>query len=177
MSSLDKTLLIHALERNEVDKFIVGEQPYFVPAKVEKEEPQNIIQAFDLVLYPYWLATKDGDLPGKIENAFLSLIDNYHDRNRAIYCVITWIWYYKYCESKKIAQLAGYYSNLFELKLDTVSNRLRKALEENRTELIADQRWAGGTWNSDNGMWLPLTRVATVVREKLSGPDFVPSIP
>ncbi len=167
--------LIHALANNELEKFLVGEAPYFFEAKKDNEEPQNVNQAFDLLVFPYWKQTKDVDFPAKFVSALLVLLSMHADRNKAIYVAHDWIWHYRYCLNKKRMQPTGYYGDLFEVDLSQVAALLKDLIETNKNKLINDKRWAGAPWNSKNGMWEPLLRISETVRDKLGGPDFVPT--
>jgi hypothetical protein len=154
---LDNVLLL-ALAYDELDKFLVGEPFYFQEAKNDYEEPQNIF-------------------PARFVAAFLKLLATYPDRNRAIYAAAGWVWYYRYCLSQKREEPEGLYAELFEIDMGAVALALQRQLEINKAALILDTRWAGGSWNSENGLWEPLMRTALNVRDKLGGPDYVPANP
>jgi len=76
--SLDNVLLI-ALADDALDKFIVGEPFYFQEAKVDTQEPQNVMAAFDLVL-DYWMRTKDETFPDQFATAMLKALGTYPDK-------------------------------------------------------------------------------------------------
>ena len=173
-ATLDNVLLL-ALANDELDKFLVGEPFYFQVAKNDYEEPQNIVAAFDLLVLRYWQQTLDPQFPVRWVTALLKILATYPDRNRAIYVAASWVWYYRFCLSKKQAQPEGLYADLFEVDMGAVALALQRQLELNKAELVQDTRWAGGSWNSQNGLWGPLMRTALVVRDKLGGPDFVPA--
>lgn len=166
-------MLLLALANNELDKFLVGELSYFQEAKSDNDEPQDVVAAFDLLVVRYWQETRDPQFPGKFVAALLTILATYPDRNRAIYAAAVWVWYYRFCLSKKHATLNGLYADLFEIDMGTVALALQKQLESNKPALVTDTRWAGAGWNSQNGLWDPLMRTALVVRDKLGGPDFV----
>ena len=168
-------LLGQALAHDQLDRFLVGEPFYFFEAPNDNEEPQNVVATFDQLLLPYWRETHDDRFPQRFVDALLSILATYPDRNRAIYIAPDWVWYYRFCLAKKRAQPDGPYGDLFDLDLDGVAIALRQQLEANRAALMADTRWAGATWNSQNGLWDPLMRTALTVRDKLGGPDFVPA--
>lgn len=172
-ATLDDVLLL-ALANDELDKFLVGEPFYFQEAQNDNEEPQNIVAAFDLLVLRYWQQTRAPQFPGRFVAALLKILAAYPDRNRAIYVAAVWVWYYRFCLSKKQAQPEGIYADLFEVDMVAVALALQRQLELNKAELVQDTRWAGGTWNSQNGLWGPLMRTALAVRDKLGGPDFVP---
>jgi hypothetical protein len=171
--NLDNVLLI-ALEDGALDKFIVGEPFYFQEAKVDNQEPQNVMAAFNLVL-DYWMRTKDETFPGEFAAAMLNALEAYPDKNRAIYAVSDWIQHYYYCATQKKANPNGKYCELFEMDTAGVAGALKHELEVNKGELIIDTRWAGESWNSRQGLWEPLMREALGVRDKFEGPDFVPN--
>ncbi|MFU6239489.1 hypothetical protein ACM8AE_03250 [Pseudomonas paraeruginosa] len=177
MSMNPDNVLTLALANDELDRFLVGEPFYFLEARSDNEEPQNVSQAFDQLLMPYWRATRDPDLPFRFVAALLKILATYPDRNRAIYVAQNWIWYYRFCLSKKRVNPQGPYGDLFEVDLGAVAVALKRQLEANKDELIRDTRWAGAAWNSSNGLWGPLLRTSTTVRDKLGGPDFVPDNP
>jgi hypothetical protein len=172
-ANLDNVLLL-ALANDELDKFLVGEPFYFQEAKSDNDEPQNIVAAFDLLLLRYWQETHDPFFPARFVTALLKILATYPDRNRAIYAVAVWVWYYRFCLSKKHAQPQGLYAGLFEVDMSAVALALQGQLEANKAALVVDTRWAGAAWNSQHGLWDPLMRTALVVRDKLGGPDFVP---
>jgi hypothetical protein len=171
--NLDNVLII-ALAEHALDKFIVGEPFYFQEAKTDTAEPQNVMAAFDLLVLDYWTKTKDEKFPGKFASEMLKALGTYPDKNRAIYAVADWIHYYQYCLTQKRSNPNGQYRELFEMDLAGVAGALKHELEVNKAELITDTRWAGESWNSKQGLWEPLMRVALGVRDKLGGPDFVP---
>jgi len=175
MSPTADYILVRAIERNELDKLLVGEPPYFFDAKSDNEEPQNVTQAFDVLVVPYWKRTKNADFPRKFVAALFNLLNSYPDKNRAIYVAHDWIWYYTYCLNKKRVQPLGKYGDLFEVDLSGVASLLKSLLESDKHALINDDRWAGASWNSNNGMWGPLLKTSENVRDKLGGPDFVPN--
>ncbi|MCK1787784.1 hypothetical protein L9Z73_26680 [Pseudomonas sp. TNT11] len=172
-ANLDNVLLL-ALANDELDKFLVGEPFYFQEAKSDNDEPQNIVAAFDLLLLRYWQETHDPLFSARFVTALLKILATYPDRNRAIYAVAVWVWYYRFCLSKKHAQPQGLYAGLFEVDMSAVALALQGQLEANKAALVVDTRWAGAAWNSQHGLWDPLMRTALVVRDKLGGPDFVP---
>jgi hypothetical protein len=172
--NLDNVLLL-ALANNELEKFIVGEPFYFQEAKNDNDEPQNVIAAFNQLVLRYWLDSRDSSFPSRFVSALIAVLHTYPDQNRAIYAASDWVWYYRYCLSKKYAQPQGMYADLFDVDLNQVASVLKQKLEENRADLCGDTRWAGVGWNSKRGMWDPLIRTAIGVRDKLGGPDFVPS--
>lgn len=163
------------LANDELDKFLVGEPFYFLGTKNDNDEPQNVVAAFDQLLVPYWRETHDASFSTRFVAALLTILATYPDRNRAIYIAHDWVWYYRFCLSKKRAQPDGLYAELFEIDMGGVAVALKRQLEINKPDLVADTRWAGATWNSQNGMWDPLMRTALMVRDKLGGPDFVPA--
>ncbi|UVM50327.1 MULTISPECIES: hypothetical protein [unclassified Pseudomonas] len=173
-TNLDNVLLL-ALAYDELDKFLVGEPFYFQEAKNDYDEPQNIVVAFDLLVLRYWLQTRDANFPARFVAAFLKLLATYPDRNRAIYAAAGWLRYYRYCLNQKREEPEGLYAELFEIDMGSVALALRRQLEINKAALILDTRWAGGSWNSENGLWEPLMRTALNVRDKLGGPDYVPA--
>jgi len=175
MTSITDNILTRAIANNKLEKFLVGEPPYFFDAKCDNEEPQNVSQAFDSLVIPYWRETKDPAFPEKFVFALYNLLNTYPDRNRAIYIVHDWIWYYIYCLNKKMSQPSGRYGDLFEVDLSGVASLLKSLLEANKKELIDDVRWAGASWNSKSGMWEVLLRTSEAVRDKLGGPNFVPA--
>jgi hypothetical protein len=175
MSTRQDNVLLLALANDELDKFLVGEPFYFLEAKNDNDEPQNVVAAFDQLLVPYWRETRDASFPARFVATLLTILATYPDRNRAIYIAHDWVWYYRFCLSKKRAQPDGPYAELFEIDMGGVAVALKRQLEINKADLIADTRWAGAAWNSQNGMWDPLMRTALMVRDKLGGPDFVPA--
>ncbi|MGE8100865.1 hypothetical protein [Pseudomonas fluorescens] len=175
MSTHPENVLLLALANDELDKFLVGEPFYFQEAKNDYEEPQNIFVAFDLLVLRYWQQTRDASFPACFVAALLKLLATYPDRNRAIYAAAGWVWNYRFCLSQKREEPDGLYAELFEIDMGSVALALRRQLEINKAALILDTRWAGGSWNSENGLWEPLMRIALNVRDKLGGPDCVPA--
>ncbi|MFK3737199.1 hypothetical protein [Massilia sp. TN1-12] len=175
MISTASNVLLEAFSHNAFEKFLVGEPPYFFHAKNDNEEPQNVSQAFYTLIIPYWNLTKDIDFPKRFSSALYQLLDTYPDKNRAIYVAHEWIWCYKYFFDKNILNSSEYYRELFEVDLSQVAYLLKSLIEENKEGLINDHRWAGRSWNSQNGMWGPLLKVSETVRDKLGGPNFVPT--
>ena len=167
-------LIQRALDHDEMDRFVVGEPFYFLEARVDNEEPQNIPQAFDQLLLPHWREGRDPLLWQRWIAGMLKALRDHPDANRAIYSVANWLWYYHHCLGKKRAQPDGSYADLPELDLGAVALALQLCMAERKDELITDTRWAGAAWNSPQGIWAPLLRLARAVRDNLAGPDFVP---
>lgn len=167
-------LIQRALDHDEMDRFVVGESFYFLEARVDNEEPQNIPQAFDQLLLPHWREGRDPLLWQRWIAGMLKALRDHPDANRAIYSVANWLWYYHHCLGKKRAQPDGSYADLPELDLGAVALALQLCMAERKDELITDTRWAGAAWNSPQGIWVPLLRLARAVRDNLAGPDFVP---
>jgi hypothetical protein len=172
--NLDNVLLI-ALVDGALDKFIVGEPFYFQEAKRDTDEPQNVRAAFNLLVLEYWTKTKDKTLPGELVTAMLIVLKTYPDKNRAIYAVSDWIWFYHDCLAQKRLNPNGKYRELFEMDTHVFAGMLKQELEVNKAELITDTRWGGASWNSKQELWEPLMRLASWGRDKLEGPNFVPN--
>ncbi len=139
---LDNVLQL-ALANDELDKFLVGEPFYFLEAKVDNDEPQNVVAAFDQLVLPYWRQTHDASLPTRFVAALLTLLATYPDRNRAIYIAQDWVWYYRFCQDKQRKQPQGPYGDLFDIDLGSVAVALKRQLESRKADLQADTRWAG----------------------------------
>lgn len=168
-------LLNNALAAGEMAKFLIGDPPYFFEAKSDNPEPQNVQEAFDLQITRYWAIVRDPSLPSSFVDGLGALLDTYPDRDKAIYVVNNWLYTYFAAHDKKRTQAPlGIYSELFDVDLSPVTDRMRIKLLSNRSTLISDTRWAGALWNSPNGLWGPIVRTAKVIREKLNGPDYLP---
>lgn len=174
MTTPDNVLSL-ALANDELDRFLAGEPFYFVEAQTDNPEPQNVAQAFDELVVPQW--QQDPSFAPRFVAALMKLLASYPDRNRAIYLAHRWVWYYRYCLSKKHAEPTGRYAGLFEVDLGGVAAQLKQLTQERKADLLADTRWAGASWNSDNGLWGPLLRTSIHLRDRLGGPDFVPDNP
>ena len=170
----DQTDLAHkAIVANELPKLLIGDPPYFFDSKTDEIRPQNFQQVLDRILLPYWSSTHDPDLPSQFLSSLMTLLQNYTDRNKALFAVSSWIWCYRSCVSRKEEQPAGFYAALFEVDLSPAAELLRRKLEECKQDLLTDTRWAGASWNSQAGLWEPIVRTAQVVRDKLNGPDYI----
>lgn len=174
MSNDPDDILAIALANGELDKFLVGEPFYFFETKDDNDDPQNVVVAFDLLFMPYFRAG-DKLFQATLVTSLVKMLETYPDRDRAIYMAQRWIWYYRFCISKRNAQPQGVYAALPDIDLTAPSMVLKRQMEANKAELIEDIRWAGATWNSKYGLWEPLVRTALHVRDKLGGPDYVPT--
>ncbi|MDG6404032.1 hypothetical protein QCD79_28830 [Pseudomonas quasicaspiana] len=175
MSYDQDNVLFLALTHNEFDKFLVGEPFYFLETKDDNDEPQNVNIAFKLLFMPYWREVGDPDFPAQFVQALLKMLRTYPDKNRAIYMAQGWLLCYQYCLNKKDSEPTGLYAGLFDIDMTPVAAELKAQMEANKTELTADTRWAGATWNSQNGLWDPMVHTALRVLHKFGGPDHVPS--
>jgi len=172
---VDTSLFWKAAKCNELDKFITGEDPYFVSEKNDDGNPQNVSAAFQLYVYIPWAETHDLRIPELLVKGMSQALDDETDKNRAIYAICGWLIKY-YNAAKKRRESGGkFYSDLFELDLTCVQQKLRAAMELRRVDLQRDKRWAGAEWNSKNGMWDPLVGQLERIRDMLDGPDLVPS--
>lgn len=63
MSNPQDNVLLLALANDELDKFLVGEPFYFLEAKTDNDEPQNVVAAFDQLIMPHWRQTHDATFP------------------------------------------------------------------------------------------------------------------
>ena len=121
-SNLDNVLLI-ALADDALDTFVVGEPFYFEETKADTKEPQNVRDAFDLLVLDYWKKTKDETSSGKFATAILKALRTSPDKNRAIYAVAFWVQYYRYCLKQKKSNLNGKYRELFEMDTAKLSSK------------------------------------------------------
>lgn len=167
-------ILYDALNKHKFDNFLLGAPPYFFESKTDNDEPQNVPQAFDLLIIPYCNKERNTEFPKIFENSLMKILTEESDRNRSIYVAHDWIWYFLYCKNEGKLRPNGIYKDLFELNLTEISPTIKFLMEKNKDELIADKRWGGANWNSKNGMWDPLIRMAKDIRDNLKGPDFVP---
>lgn len=172
----NENIFSKAFLNNEIDKFLVGELPYFFEAKSDDDEPQNVRQAFDSLIVPLWKKTHSEEIPLRLFSALGDVIERYPDKNRALYVAHDWLWYYSFCLNKKRKDPSGYYGDLFEVDISDLAARLKVNVEMSKKSLVGDHRWAGAAWNSQDGMWTPLLRISTQVRDVLGGPDFVPAV-
>ena len=131
--------------------------------------------AFDLLVLPLWTARRDAAIPAALVAGLLRLLAAHPDPNRAAYVASSWIWYALHCLDKKRKDLAGRDGDLFAIDFTPVAAPLKAAVEARKDALVADPRWAGAAWNSPDGLWTPLVRTAIAVRDRLAGPDFVPT--
>ena len=167
-------IFLEIIRKKEVAKFLAGDPPYFVDAKNDNEEPQNVTEAFNLVVFAAWEKFKDPSIPASFLSGLYDLLNTHPDRNKAIYVSCDWLWFYRYCLNDRVRNQDSAYEDIFEIDLGGVASLLRYLLEENKISLQQDHRWAGAEWNSQHGLWSPLLRQAIAVRDKLGGPDFVP---
>jgi hypothetical protein len=65
----------------------------------------------------------------------------------------------------------------FRLPIEDLFPQIRAAFEDDRDLLKNDKRWAGVEWNSKCGLWYPVVRALTRVRDDFGGPDLMPSRP
>lgn len=168
-------VLVLALANDEFDKFLAGEPFYFLETKDEYDEPQNTVLAIKLLFLPYWREVHDPHFPTQFANALMKMLMTYPDRNKAIYMAQGWLLAYQYCLREKHAEPDGVYKRLFEVDMSAIAAALKAQMEANKVELIADTRWAGVAWNSQNGLWGPMVDTALRIRDKFGGPDHVPS--
>lgn len=174
MTKLSLTTFTHALEEAAVTDFLAGTPPYFFEAKVDNEEPQNVNEAFNLAILPAWRESYDERIPTAFANGLQHLLKDNQDPNKAIYLTCYWLWLYTYYLKDKHSNPDSAYGDLFEVDLSDTAALLKEALEINSASLKSDLRWAGAEWNSKEGLWEPLVRLAIVVKDQLEGPDFVP---
>jgi hypothetical protein len=173
--NIDKfQILYDALNKNNLDSFLLGLPPYFFESKTDNNEPQNIPQAFDLLIIPYWKKEKNTEFPKKFENSLMEILTKENDKNRSIYVTHDWIWYFLYCKNEEKLHPNGIYNDLFELDFTAISSTMKFLMQNNKDKLSSDKRWGGADWNSKNGMWDPLIRIAKDIRDNLNGPDFFP---
>jgi hypothetical protein len=169
MTSL--VILENALNRDELPQFILGIPPYFIEAKTDNEEPQNVAAAFDKYIYPYWITTYDPSFPQHFSDALKNAVTQCADKNKATYTVLNWIWFYLFCFDK--SQKSAAYPGLFSLDLTELQALLYTQLQQQELSLKQDNRWAGAAWNSPNGLWQPITKLCQAI-ERLNGPIFLP---
>lgn len=171
---LQTSQLDMALQQGALHHFLAGDPPYFVHAKVDNDEPQNVQQAFDLQIYPYLKKSHDPAFADQMADALIQMIHSHRDTHRALYLAHTWIWYCLHCEHKKTADPKGYYADLPAFDFSDVALLLQRKTSEHAAALRQDTRWAGANWNSSAGLWEPMVKLALAVRDRLGGPDAVP---
>lgn len=163
------TIFLDAIKNGEVTKFLAGEPPYFIDAKNDNEEPQNVNDAFKLVIFAAWQESYDPKVPDAFSAGLTELLCSHQDSNKAIYLACGWLWFYAYCLKDKKENVGSVYKDLFEIDLELLALTLRNALEANESPLRSDKRWAGAEWNSQEGLWAPLVRLAITIRDQLGG--------
>lgn len=175
MSYDDDNVLFLALQNDELDRFLVGEPLYFFETKDDNDEPQNVPIVIKLLILPYWREVRDPSFPTQFIKALIKLLRTYPDQNRAIYMAQWWVFCYQSALTRKASDPGGGYADLFDVDMGLVSAELKSRLQANKEALIADTRWAGVEWNSDNGLWGPMLQMAFKLRDELNGPDHVPT--
>jgi hypothetical protein len=164
-----------ALSKNELHHFLAGDTPYFVEAKTDNEEPQNVEQAFDLQICPYIIRTQDTNLPDALADGLIKMLTTHADPARATYLAYSWVWYLLYCEAKKRGDPTGYYKDLPLFDFSDVALTAQRKADLLAATLKQDTRWAGAAWNSQMGLWEPICNLALAIRDRLGGPDMVPT--
>jgi hypothetical protein len=164
-----------AVYHHDLHHYLAGDAPYFVEAKTDLEEPQNVAQAFDLQIYPYIVRTHDTKLPDASADGLIKMLTTHADPVRATYLAYSWVWYLLYCEAKKRAAPTGYYKDLPLFDFSDVALTAQKKADLLAATLKQDTRWAGAAWNSQMGLWEPICNLASAIRDRLGGPDMVPT--
>lgn len=161
-------LLAAALAGGELEDYLFGDAHYRLETRSDNDDPQSVVEAFEQIV-AHWRMSADPQLPEYFVASLTRILAHDTDRNQGIYITAEWLWRYRYC----LADNARY-GDLFDVDTTALGHALRQSLETGKTSLMADKRWAGAAWNSPDGLWSPLVRVARSVRDKLDGPDFVP---
>ncbi|MDR2871545.1 MAG: hypothetical protein LBV45_03330 [Xanthomonadaceae bacterium] len=116
----------------EFGKFLLGEYPYFVESSTGNEEPQNVPEAFDALIFSAWREKNPSNLSQIFVQALLWMLDNSEDENKSVYVAGDWIWYYKFCWNKQENDPKSIYRGIFLLDLHQVANKIKEKLIEKK---------------------------------------------
>jgi hypothetical protein len=76
--------LAHAVTHQQLQAFLAGVAPYFMPAQADTNELQNVHQAFDLQVYPIVRKTQDPSFPDQLADAWIKMTHAHPDINRGM---------------------------------------------------------------------------------------------
>jgi hypothetical protein len=154
--------IIKAIQQNELPLFFLGKGEYKVQGRSDLPEPNDYLWCWESEIIPF--------LNGRIHKInfdliFAEILNQEEDIILAIYAVMSNLSLYYYFKEKCEINM--------EITFSLTEKLLQKLLLENKDKLMQDKRWAGVEWNSSNGLWEPLQRVAKSIKEIYNGINLV----
>jgi hypothetical protein len=153
--------------------FISGEQPYFFGSPHGGDDPQNAFGGYSSQFYEIVSALQRGEVVDLtvFETFFRELRDYLlleADPNKQLYITIDWIWTFLDRLNEIPPEAIDRVQPIFGMiERNAFVSLFRAELVRGEHRLLHDQRWAGATWNSDNGLFGPLSRKIAIC-ERLS---------
>lgn len=151
-----------ALASQEVEKFFLGEDGYFIEDVSGYIEPQCVSVALRAHLIPY--TEINPEAWGVVEKKLIQLLSLPNDKNKTLYVVMDWIFY---CQEYFLECMARGKINGPLIDLSKLAAMIDFSMKENQSSLSRDFRWAGGSWNSDAGLWVPMNRSIDKIKSRL----------
>jgi hypothetical protein len=156
--------IIKAIQQNELSLFFLGKGEYHIEANRRNDlpDPNNFLWCWESEIIPFLNNERDKI---NFDNIFVDILKQEKDTALAINVVITNLFWYYYFKKKGDINIA--------IKFSATEKILKKMLLDNKEKLMQDKRWAGAEWNSSNGLWEPLQRVANSIKNEYNGINLI----
>lgn len=155
-------IIKEAIEKNELSSFLCGNLNYKLQGREDNSEPTDFLYCWESEIIPY--SKENLSLGSDLDNAMMELLENNESFIIGIYTVVNTIFWYYYFKKKG--------SISFELELIKLRDKLISVLSENKGKLQSTKLWAGVDWNSKDGLWEPIQRIALSIKDNYDGINF-----
>ncbi|KOY87186.1 hypothetical protein AD998_14450 [bacterium 336/3] len=158
-----ENLFAFALETNDLENFILGNDKYFV---LDREYGEHwVLGSYNSYIEPY-IAHLNGLLPEIFWKTIYSILENSTDKNIFLDFLVGYFIPYYNCPDKSL---------LVSRTEHTPKNnihQIKNFLQTQKDSLIADKRGSGADWNSPSGLLGGVTANLQLI-EKRGGPNFL----
>jgi len=146
-------MIEEAIKKGELHLFLIGKGEYKCHGRSDYPDPTDYLACWEKEIIPYFNENNSIESVLRLYNSIIMLFDYANDINLGLYSIAAHIEWCNYFEKGKKIQ--------FSLDWKSIAEKLKLAVEINKERLIADKRWAGAEWNSNQGLYEPIIRVLT----------------
>jgi len=152
-----------ALGKSELVNFLRGDNNYKLHQRNENADINDFMYCWDSEIIPF--SKLNNSIGTKLGDALYDLLLDVNNVEINIYTTVnTLFWYYYHRNNGRID---------FNIPLCSIEKKLKEQIKLNKNKLTSCQKWAGETWNSNDGLWSPIQKIAVKIRDEYHGINFV----